>query len=107
MYYICIFLLLHFFRLFRILTPYEAKSLVALLHAKDVKTLERALVTISNASAFTQNQNSLHEAGCLVRLQRLIIHSDRSVKLKAQQAVANLALNETNQKDMEVRRKQM
>ena len=100
-------MLLHFFRLFRILTPYEAKSLVALLHAKDVKTLERALVTISNASAFTQNQNSLHEAGCLVRLQRLIIHSDRSVKLKAQQAVANLALNETNQKDMEVRKKQM
>jgi len=85
----------------KILTPYEAKSLVALLHAKDCKTLERALVTISNASAFTQNQESLRDAGCLVRLQRIIIHSDRSVKLKAQQAVANLALNVENQKEME------
>ena len=46
---------------FRILTPYEAKSLVALLHARDCKTLERALVTISSTSAFTQNQDSLRE----------------------------------------------
>ena len=76
--------------------------MVALLHASDGKTLERALVTISSTSAFTQNQDSLREAGCLVRLQRLIIHSDRSVKLKAQQAVANLALNVDNQKEMEV-----
>ena len=76
--------------------------MVALLHARDCKTLERALVTISSTSAFTQNQDSLREAGCLVRLQRLIIHSDRSVKLKAQQAVANLALNVDNQKEMEV-----
>ena len=67
-----------------------------------ISTPERALVTISNASAFTQNQESLRDAGCLVRLQRIIIHSDRSVKLKAQQAVANLALNVENQKEMEV-----
>ena len=49
------------FFFFRILTPYEAKSLVALLHARDCKTLERALVTISSTSAFTQNQDSLRE----------------------------------------------
>jgi len=85
----------------KILTLYEAKSLVALLHAKDCSTLQRALVTISNCSAFTQNQDSLREAGCVMRLQHLVIHSDRLVKLAALQALANMALNTTNQKEME------
>lgn len=40
----------------RIFTPYEAKSLVALLHSKDPAILEKALVTISNSAAFTINQ---------------------------------------------------
>ena len=40
----------------RELTPYEAKSLVALLHSKDTETLKRTLVTISNCAAFTRNQ---------------------------------------------------
>jgi hypothetical protein len=43
---------------FRILTPYEAKSLVAMLHTKDSDMLEKALVTVSNSAAFTQNQVS-------------------------------------------------
>ena len=42
----------------RILTPYEASSLVALLHTKDCEILERALVTVSNTAAFTTNQVS-------------------------------------------------
>ena len=42
----------------RVLTPYEAKSLVALLHSKDCETLERVLVTVSNSAAFTANQVS-------------------------------------------------
>ena len=37
-----------------------------------------------------------------MRLQHLVIHSDRSVKLAALQALANMALNTTNQKEMEV-----
>ena len=41
---------------FRILTPYEASSLVALLHTKDCEILERALVTVSNTAAFSTNQ---------------------------------------------------
>lgn len=85
----------------KILTLYEAKSLVALLHTKDCNTLQRALVTISACSAFTQNQDSLREAGGVMRLQHLVIHSDRSVKLAALQALANMALNTTNQKEME------
>ena len=40
----------------RILTPYEASSLVALLHTKDCEILERALVTVSNTAAFSTNQ---------------------------------------------------
>ena len=42
------------------------------------------------------------EAGGVMRLQHLVIHSDRSVKLAALQALANMALNTTNQKEMEV-----
>ena len=40
----------------RVLTPYEASSLVALLHTKDCEILERALVTVSNSAAFSSNQ---------------------------------------------------
>ena len=40
----------------KVFTPYEAKSLVALLHSKDAAILERALVTVSNSAAFTANQ---------------------------------------------------
>lgn len=85
----------------KILTLYEAKSLVALLHIKDCGTLERALVTISSSAAFTQNQDSLREAGCIMRLQHLVIHSDLRVRTAAMRAVANLALNTTNQREME------
>ena len=58
-------------------------------------------MTISNYSAFTSNQDSLREAGCLLRLQHLILHSDRSVKMSAMGAISNLALNSANQKEME------
>ena len=89
---------------YRILTLYEAKSLVALLHVKDCGTLDRALVTISSSAAFTQNQDSLREAGCIMRLQHLVIHSDLRVRIAAMRAVANLALNTANQREMEVYR---
>ena len=46
--------------------------------------------------------NFYREAGGVMRLQHLVIHSDRSVKLAALQALANMALNTTNQKEMEV-----
>ena len=78
--------------------------MVALLHIKDCGTLERALVTISSSAAFTQNQDSLREAGCIMRLQHLVIHSDLRVRIAAMRAVANLALNTANQREMEVYR---
>ena len=40
----------------RELTPYESKSLVALLHSNDKEKIARTLVTISNCAAFTRNQ---------------------------------------------------
>ena len=43
----------------KVFTPYEAKSLVALLHSKDAAILERALITVSNSAAFTSNQVSV------------------------------------------------
>lgn len=39
----------------RVLTPYEAKSLVALLYSEDKTLVERALVTIANCAAFSVN----------------------------------------------------
>ena len=45
-----------YFAACRVLTPYEARSLVALLHSKDAQMLEKALVTVSNSAAFTTNQ---------------------------------------------------
>jgi len=85
----------------RELTPYEAKSLVALLHSKDTETLKRTLVTISNCAAFTRNQDELRESGCLMRLQSLLAGSGRDVRLAAVAAAANLALNTGNMKEME------
>ena len=85
----------------KILTPYEACSLVALLHTKDCEILERALITVSNSAAFSTNQDYLRDAGCLLRLQHLIVHSHRSVRLAAIAAVGNLALNAANQKEMQ------
>ncbi len=75
---------------------------MALLHAKDCDTLRRALVTFSNYAAFTANQDSLREAGGIVRLQHLVMHSDNRVKLASIKAVGNMALNTSNQREMEV-----
>jgi len=85
----------------RELTPYEAKSLVALLHSKDASTLQRTLVTISNCAAFTRNQDELRDSGCLLRLQSLLSGTGRDVRLAAITATANLALNTGNMKEME------
>jgi len=85
----------------RELTPYESKSLVALLHSNDKEKIARTLVTISNCAAFTRNQDSLREAGILVRLPSLLAGPDRSVQIAAVMACANLALNTGNMKEME------
>ena len=45
----------HSFPWHRILTPYEAKSLVALLYSEDKGLVERALATIANCAAFSVN----------------------------------------------------
>jgi len=39
-----------------VITPHEAKSLVALLHSSDELLLERTLVTICNCGTFSANQ---------------------------------------------------
>ena len=54
----------------KVFTPYEAKSLVALLHSKDAAILERALITVSNSAAFTANQVSVACVG-LTFLRRI------------------------------------
>ena len=42
----------------------------------------------------------MREAGCLGRLENLVIHPDPSVQLSALRAVSNVALNVDNQKVM-------
>ena len=85
----------------RELTPYESKSLVALLHSRDKDKISRTLVTISNCAAFTRNQDLLREAGLLVLLPSLLTDSDRAVSIAAVKAASNLALNTGNMKEME------
>ena len=85
----------------RELTPYEAKSLVALLHSQDKDKISRTLVTISNCAAFTKNQDLMREAGLLVTLPSLLADSDRAVSMAAVKAASNLALNTGNMKEME------
>ena len=72
----------------RELTPYEGRSLVALLHCDDRDKIGRTLVTISNCAAFTRNQCTLREAGVLVRLPALLATEERTVQLAAAMAAA-------------------
>jgi len=85
----------------RELTPYESRSLVALLHSRDRAKVARTLVTVSNCAAFTRNQDLLREAGLLVLLPSLLADPDRGVQLAAVRAASNLALNTGNMKEME------
>ena len=85
----------------RELTPYESRSLVALLHSEDEEKIAQTLVTISNLAAFTRNQEGLREAGMLVVLPSLLAHNNQPSQLAAVRAAANLALNTGNMKEME------
>nr|CAD7600522.1 unnamed protein product [Timema genevievae] len=86
----------------RVITAHEAKSLVALLHSRDELLLERTLTTIANCGTFSANQDTLREAGCLFRLQNLLVYPKTNVKLSAIKALGNLALNQENQKELKI-----
>ena len=55
----------------------------------------------TNLCLHITSQDSLREAGILVRLPSLLAGPDRSVQLAAVMACANLALNTGNMKEME------
>nr|XP_053644911.1 uncharacterized protein LOC128697305 [Cherax quadricarinatus] len=78
----------------RVLTPYEAKSLVALLYSEDKTLVERTLVTIANCAAFSVNLDFLREMGCIHRLTTLL--DDDDVRLPAVQTLGNVVLSEEN-----------
>lgn len=84
----------------RVITPHEAKSLVALLHSSDELLLERTLVTICNCATFSANQDVLREAGCLFRLHSLLLYPKLSVQHATIKALGNLALNQENQREL-------
>lgn len=74
--------------------------MVALLHSKDATLLERTLTSIGNCATFTANQDALREAGCLCRLQSLLLHEDAGVQLAATRSLGNLSLNVNNQREL-------
>lgn len=82
----------------RVMTAYEAKCLVTLLGSTDEDLLVRTLTTISNCAAFTINQDHLCDAGCLPHLRELLCHECLAVRVATTQAVANMAVNERNQR---------
>ncbi|CAB4063931.1 unnamed protein product [Lepeophtheirus salmonis] len=53
----------------KLLTPYEAKCLVALLHTEEVDVLEKSLVTLLKCTAFSDNQKTLRDVKVLRQLQ--------------------------------------
>ncbi|XP_067130812.1 armadillo repeat-containing protein 10-like [Centruroides vittatus] len=78
----------------RVVTPYEAKSLVSLLNKKDDDIIVRTLSTISNCSAFTINQGYFYDANCHLSLRDLLTHPELTVQIAATQTISNLAVNE-------------
>ncbi|XP_066955708.1 uncharacterized protein [Macrobrachium rosenbergii] len=78
----------------RVLTPYEAKSLVALLYSEDKDIVRKSLVTIANCAAFSVNLDFLREVGCIHRLTTLL--NDTDVRLPAVQTLGNVVLSEEN-----------
>lgn len=86
----------------RVITPYEAQSLVALLYTRDEGLLLRTLTTITNCAAFSVNQNYLRETGCLSMLCNLLTNpsSSRQVRTAVIQAIGNLSLNQENLKEL-------
>ncbi|RXG70355.1 Armadillo repeat-containing protein 10 [Armadillidium vulgare] len=77
-----------------ILTPYEAKCLVALLYCRERKIIEKALVIIANCAAFSVNLDFLREVGCIHRLCALL--QDSEVRLPTVQTLGNVVLSEEN-----------
>ncbi|XP_068228673.1 uncharacterized protein [Palaemon carinicauda] len=78
----------------RVLTPYEARSLVALLYSEDKDIVRKSLVTIANCAAFSVNLDFLREVGCIHRLTTLL--NDTDVRLPAVQTLGNVVLSEEN-----------
>ncbi|XP_065324672.1 uncharacterized protein LOC135931469 [Gordionus sp. m RMFG-2023] len=63
-----------------------------------IELLVRTLNTVSNLSAFTDNQNLFREIGCLNHLMRILSTStDCRVLIASTQCIANLSLNPKNQ----------
>ncbi|CAN7983849.1 unnamed protein product [Ixodes pacificus] len=82
----------------RVMTLYEAKCLVTLLGTGNEDVLVKTLTTMSNCAAFTINQDYLCDVGCLPLLKDLLDHECMAVQVAATQAIANMAVNERNQR---------
>ncbi|CAH1785020.1 unnamed protein product [Owenia fusiformis] len=89
----------------------DARVLVQLMSTKDNRQLSKLLTTISNCATFTNNQNFLREAGCIVKLEQLLMSHNMAMRSgfstssavvsDITNTITNLAVNEENQKLLE------
>lgn len=80
----------------RVLSLQESQFLVASLNCEDSALLSQILKTASGCAAFTASQNTLREAGLLVKISKLLLNLNNSLRDQVLIIVSNMALNERN-----------
>lgn len=84
----------------RVLSLQESQFLVASLNCEDSALLSQILKTASGCAAFTASQNTLREAGLLVKISKLLLNLNNSLRDQVLIIVSNMALNERNNHEM-------
>ncbi|XP_046459142.1 uncharacterized protein LOC124205699 [Daphnia pulex] len=84
----------------REITLQEAQNLAAVLASNETPLILGTLTAVANLAAFSTNQDHFREAGLITVLSKLILKSNRQIKLKSCVVVANMAMNEKNNADM-------
>ncbi len=67
-----------------------------MLASNETPLILGTFTTVANLAAFSTNQDNFREAGLITVLSKLILKSNRQIKLKACLVVANMAMNEKN-----------
>ena len=86
----------------------DAESISGLLGifaiVEDPATLGRLLVDVATLAAFKGNQDIIRECAGLPIVMEHLTNADEQVRVKAARALNNLAMNEENQKEIQVLR---
>lgn len=74
----------------------EAQNLAAVLASNETPLILGTLTAVANLAAFSTNQDNFREAGLITSLSKLMLKSNRQIKLKSCVVIANMAMNEKN-----------